>query len=249
MITLKNPQEIKTMRAGGKIVAKVLKRLRKELRHSGVRASYLNDLAEEIILENKAEPSFKNYEGFPAALCVSINSEVVHGIPDCNKVIGKGDLVGLDVGVKYKGLYTDAAITVGVGKLSAKSNDLILTCKQALFKGIAQACPGEHVGDISSAIQKHVESKGYSVVRELVGHGVGYKVHEEPRIPNYGMKGEGPLLKVGMTLCLEPMINLGESPVILQSDGQTFKTVDESLSAHFEHTIAITKQKPLILTA
>lgn len=248
MITIKNPREIKLMREGGRIAAEVLRCLRAEILEGGVNAAYLDKLAEEIIAKHKATPSFRNYQGFPAAICVSINAEVVHGLPD-HKIIREGDVVGLDVGVKYKNLYTDAAISVGVGKLTGKKADLIETCAQALYLGIKMARPGKRIGDLSWAIQHYVEKRGYSVVRELVGHGVGYAVHEEPRIPNFGQKGQGPILEPGMTLCLEPMINMGGPYVVLQEDGHTFQTADLSLSAHFEHTVAITRHKPLILTA
>ncbi len=235
------------MRAGGRIIAEVLQRLRREISSGGVNAAYLDKLAVETIEAHKATPSFRNYQGFPAAICVSINAEVVHGLPD-HKIIQTGDVVGLDVGVKYQNLFTDAAITVGVGKLTREKADLIRTCAQALRLGIKMARPGQRVGDLSWAIQSYVEKRGYSVVRELVGHGVGYAVHEEPRVPNFGRPGQGPVLEPGMTLCLEPMINMGGPYVILQEDGHTFKTADSSLSAHFEHTIAITKNRPLVLT-
>lgn len=247
MITLKTPQEIKKMREGGKILVQILQKVARKAR-PGAKASDLNVLAEKLILEKRAKASFKNYQGFPAALCVSVNSEVVHGVPG-KKVICKGDVVGLDLGVKYKNLYTDAAITVIAGRASPKVRNFVQTCKEALDIGILKVKPGNHIGDISSAIQNFVERKGYAVVKDLVGHGIGYKVHEEPRIPNYGQKGEGVVLKEGMTFCIEPMINLGDSPVRLAEDGYTFRTQDQSLSAHFEHTVAVTKKGYAILTA
>lgn len=234
------------MREGGRILARILRKIKKEVR-VGVKASSLNHLAERLIKKNKAQSSFKNYQGFPASLCVSINLEVVHGLPT-DKMIQEGDVVGLDLGIKYKNLYTDIAVTVIAGRASKKVKDFVEVCRGALDVGIGQIKPGNHIGDISWAIQCFVESKGYSVVRELVGHGVGYKVHEEPRIPNYGCKGEGPLLKPGMVLCIEPMINLGKSKVELSGDGHTFKTSDQSLSAHFEHTVAVVGKGYLILT-
>jgi len=242
MITVKSSEEIKAMRQGGRILAKISKETK-----PGARASHLNRLAETLIDENKAQASFKNYQGFPAALCVSINHEVVHGVPN-GKVISEGDVVGLDLGIKYKGLYTDAALTVVAGRGSKRLKTFVRVCKQALFKGIDEVKPGSHIGDISWAIQYFVEKRGYSVVRELVGHGVGYQVHEEPRIPNYGERGKGVILKAGMTLCLEPMINMGGPKISLGPDGHTFQTADQSLAAHFEHTVVVAKKRCLILT-
>ncbi len=246
MVILKSPEEIRTMRQGGKILAQILKRVSRATK-PGARAGDLNDLAEALIRKNKTQASFKDYQGFPASLCVSINNEVVHGVPN-GKVIKAGNVVGLDLGIKHKNLYTDAALTVVAGRGSEKLKNFVLTCKQALNRGIAQVKPGNHIGDISWAIQCLVERRGYSVVRELVGHGVGHKVHEEPRIPNYGRKGEGIVLKVGMTLCLEPMINMGGAKITLAPDGHTFQTADQSLAAHFEHTVAVTKKGCLVLT-
>lgn len=246
MITIKTPQEIKIMREGGKVLAKILKRLKREIK-AGVKISYVNTLAEELIKKNNARASFKNYQRFPAALCASINSDVVHGVPKDRKIL-EGDVVGLDLGLKYKDLYTDAAITVIAGKATKEIRNFVKVCRQALDKGIREVRVGNHIGDISWAIQNFVERKGYSVVRDLVGHGVGYKVHEEPRIPNFGKKGQGPILKHGMTFCIEPMINMGQPEVELSEDGHAFRTRDKSLSAHFEHTVAVVEKGCLILT-
>lgn len=234
------------MREGGIILARILKKISRETR-AGVSAIYLNELAESEIKKEGGEPAFKNYEGFPASLCVSVNSEVVHGVPQ-GKVIRKGDVVGLDLGLKYKSLHTDAAVTVVVGEASREIQKFVQDCRQALYLGIRQVKSGHHIGDISSAVQSFVEQNGYSVVRQLVGHGIGYQVHEEPRVPNYGEKGKGLLLCTGMTFCIEPMINMGEAQVEIKEDGHTFRTADRSLSAHFEHTVAITDRGCLILT-
>ncbi|MDD5627167.1 MAG: type I methionyl aminopeptidase [Patescibacteria group bacterium] len=246
MFSLKNPEEIRIMREGGIILARILKKISRETR-AGVSAIYLNELAESEIKKEGGEPAFKNYEGFPASLCVSVNSEVVHGVPQ-GKVIRKGDVVGLDLGLKYKSLHTDAAVTVVVGEASREIQKFVQDCRQALYLGIRQVKSGHHIGDISSAVQSFVEQNGYSVVRQLVGHGIGYQVHEEPRVPNYGEKGKGLLLCTGMTFCIEPMINMGEAQVEIKEDGHTFRTADRSLSAHFEHTVAITDRGCLILT-
>lgn len=234
------------MREGGRILARILKKISRETR-AGVSAIYLNELAEAEIKKEGGEPAFKNYEGFPASLCVSVNSEVVHGVPQ-GKVIREGDVVGLDLGLKYKNLYTDAAVTVVVGEAGREIKKFVRDCHQALYLGIRQVKSGHHIGDVSSAVQSFVEQKGYSVVRQLVGHGIGYQVHEEPRVPNYGEKGRGLLLCPGMTFCIEPMINMGEAQVEVKEDGHTFETVDRSLSAHFEHTVAVTEKGYLILT-
>lgn len=246
MFSLKSPEEIRIMREGGRILARILKKISRETR-AGVSAIYLNELAEAEIKKEGGEPAFKNYEGFPASLCVSVNSEVVHGVPQ-GKVIREGDVVGLDLGLKYKNLYTDAAVTVVTGEASREVKKFVRDCRQALYLGIRQVKSGRHIGDVSSAVQSFVEQNGYSVVRQLVGHGIGYQVHEEPRVPNYGEKGEGLLLCPGMTFCIEPMINMGGAQVKVKEDGHTFETADRSLSAHFEHTVAITDRGCLILT-
>ncbi|TSC53208.1 MAG: methionyl aminopeptidase [Parcubacteria group bacterium LiPW_72] len=246
MFSLKSPEEIRIMREGGRILARILKKISRETR-AGVSAIYLNELAEAEIEKEGGEPAFKNYEGFPASLCVSVNSEVVHGVPQ-GKVIREGDVVGLDLGLKYKNLHTDAAVTVVVGEASREVKKFVRDCRQSLHLGIRQVKSGHHIGDVSSAIQSFVEQKGYSVVRQLVGHGIGYQVHEEPRVPNYGEKGKGLLLCPGMTFCIEPMINMGEAQVEVKEDGHTFETADRSLSAHFEHTVAVIEKGCLILT-
>jgi len=246
MIKLKSPKEIKIMREGGKILARILKQVGKKTK-AGTRASDLNNFAEKEIKNCGTEPAFKNYEGFPASLCVSINSEVVHGVPG-EKIIKDGDVVGLDLGIKYKGLYTDAALTVIVGRVKPEIREFVKTCELALKQGIAAVRNGKRMGDVSAAIQNFVEARGYSVVFQLVGHGCGFAVHEAPAVPNFGKKGQGILLRPGLTFCIEPMINLGEARVETQSNGHTFVTADRSLSAHFEHTVAVTEKGCLVLT-
>ncbi len=212
----------------------------------------LNEFAEQGITKAGGRPSFKNYGGkknpFPAALCTSVNSVVVHGIPSREVILKSGDIVSLDIGMEYKKLYTDTAITVGVGNISEQAKKLIDVTKKSLDLGIAQARAGNRIGDISHAIQTTVETAGFSVVRDLVGHGVGYDVHEDPPVPCYGKKGTGPLLEEGMVLAIEPMVCAGEYFLNFEKDGWTISTKDGSLAAHFEHTVAITRSGAQILT-
>ncbi|NOY35938.1 MAG: type I methionyl aminopeptidase [bacterium] len=252
MITIKTEGEIKVLREGGKILASVLGETASRAK-PGVSAAELDVLAEKLIKEAGGEPSFKDYGGdsgnpFPGSLCFSVNDEVVHGIPSEGKILKEGDIVGLDLGLKYKGLFTDMAITVPVGRVGEKEMKIIETAKKSLNAGIAAAKDGAFIGDIGFAVQKYAESRGFSVVKKLVGHGVGYSVHEEPEIPNYGKKGTGARLKAGMVLALEPMINEGGDDVVLEKDGWTWRTKDGSLSAHFEHTIAVTKKGAEVMT-
>lgn len=235
------------MTQAGKIAAKTLKILERNIR-PGVQTSYLNELAENYILSQKAKPAFKGYRGFPAGLCVSINDEVVHGLPSRKRVLAEGDIVSLDLGVEYQGFFSDVAATFPVGKISALAKKLIKVTQEALQAGIAQCRPGNYLFDISAAIQNKVESNGFSVVRQLVGHGIGRQLHEDPQVPNYGEAGKGPKLEDGITLAIEPMVNAGGYQVEVLSDGWTVVTADGSLSAHFEHTVAITKNGPWILT-
>ena len=245
MIVIKSPEEIAIMRQCGKILAAILDRLRAELR-AGIRTDKLDVIMAEESRQRGAKPSFKGYHGFPANLCVSVNDEIVHGIPG-ERVLQEGDIVSLDVGVILNGFHADAAITVGVGEISQQAKDLIAVTKTSLTAGIAQATSGAHVGDISTAIQAYVESRGFSVVREYTGHGVGRELHEEPQIPNFAF-GQGPVLRKGMTLAIEPMVNVGSYRTRLAPNQWTVLTADGSLSAHFEHTIAITGGEPEILT-
>mgnify|MGYP000250468652 CR=1 FL=1 len=234
------------MRQAGKIVGTVLEILRHQVK-PGMKTKELDIIAAREVEKLGAKPSFKGYRGFPAALCVSINDEIVHGIPG-ERVLHEGDIVSLDFGAIFNGFQGDAAVTVGVGKIAPGAKQLIETTKGSLEAGIAAARPGATLGDISAAIQNYAESRGYSVVREYTGHGIGREMHEEPQIPNFGLRGTGPVLKKGMTLALEPMVNIGDWRTRLGDDFWTVLTADGSLSAHFEHTIAITEAEPEVLT-
>jgi len=244
MVIIKSDEEIATMTKCGKILAAVLDRLRAEVR-PGIKTARLDMIMAEESKKRGVVPSFKNYHGFPANLCVSVNDEIVHGIPG-ERLLQEGDIISLDVGAKLNGFHTDAAITIGVGRISKEAEDLIAITEGSLKSGIAQAVDGAWVGDISSAIQHYVESKGFSVVREYTGHGVGRDLHEEPQIPNF-VFGKGSLLRKGMTLAIEPMVNAGDWHTTLGANQWTVLTADGSLSAHFEHTIAITDNKAEIL--
>jgi methionyl aminopeptidase len=246
MITLKSPSELERMREAGRIVAVVLTLLREKVA-PGVTTRELNALAEETILKHGAVPSFKGYRGYPAALCVSINEEVVHGIPG-SRVINEGDLVSMDVGTIYKGFQGDAATTVAVGEVSPVARRLMEATAGALEAGIAQCRVGRHVGDVSAAIQNYAESRGFSVIREYTGHGIGRQMHEDPQIPNFGERGRGMVFKSGMTFALEPMVAVGTWRTRVLDDGWTVVTLDGQISAHFEHTIAVTDGQPEILT-
>ena len=244
MVIIKSDEEIAIMRKCGKILAAILDRLRGEVRE-GIKTAELDINMAEESKERGVTPSFKNYHGFPANLCISVNDEIVHGIPG-KRILKEGDIVSVDVGAKLNGFHTDAAITVGVGRITKEAEDLIGVTEGSLKSGIAQAVSGAHVGDISSAIQHYVESRGFSVVREYTGHGVGRELHEEPQIPNFSF-GKGLLLRKGMTLAIEPMVNVGDWRTRLAANRWTVLTADGSLSAHFEHTIAITDKEAEIL--
>ncbi|MDY6835814.1 MAG: type I methionyl aminopeptidase [Chloroflexota bacterium] len=242
----KSQREIAAMKQAGKVVALVLKKVAGEVR-VGIRTRDLEAVCIKELAEYDAQPSFKGYHGFPGYLCVSVNEEVVHGIAG-DRVLKNGDIVSLDFGAIVNGLHGDAALTVGVGRISSKAEELMKVTEQALYVGIDAAREGSHLGDISSAVQSYVEEKGFSVVREYTGHGIGYKMHEEPQIPNFGREGDGPLLKRGMTFAIEPMVNIGGWQTRVLDNCWTVVTADGSLSAHFEHTIAITDGVPEILT-
>lgn len=247
-IILKTPQEIELMRHANRIVAEVLDELSRVIQ-PGMTTDDLDCIAEEGIRKRTAMPAFKGYRGFPATLCVSINSEVVHGIPSPYRIIAEGDVVSMDLGARYKGYYGDSAITVIVGTPHDPVAPILLdVTKRALSKGIQEAVPGAHLQDISAAIQQEVEGAGFSVVKKFVGHGIGRSLHEPPEVPNYGRRARGPLLREGMTIAIEPMVNAGGGDVKVLPDGWTAVTVDGSLSAHFEHTIAITDKGPEILS-
>ena len=228
------------------IVAEVLEGVKSRVA-PGLTTKEIDSYVESFILSRSAKPAFKGYRGYPASVCTSINEQVVHGIPSKRK-LKEGDIISLDVGVHYNGFFGDAAITLPVGKISDKAQKLLDSTEQALVKGIAQAVPGNRLSDISAAVQQHVESQGFSVVRSFVGHGIGHELHEEPQVPNFGNPGEGPVLKEGMTLAIEPMVNEGNWGVIILDDGWTAVTKDSSLSAHFEHTVAVTEKGCRILT-
>ncbi len=245
-IILRLPDEIEKARASNRIVAEVLSRLREKIR-PGVKTKDLDKFAEEIAEKRGAKPAFKGYRGYPHSLCISINEEVVHGMPS-KRVLQEGDIVGLDFGIYYQGFYGDSAITLPVGKVAEKALKLMQVTEQSLYAGIEQAREGNRLGDVSAAVQNMVESAGFSVVRDFVGHGIGRNLHEEPQIPNFGEKGRGIELKKGMILAIEPMVNVGEYNVKVLPDGWTVVTKDGSLSAHFEHSIAITENSPDILS-
>jgi methionyl aminopeptidase len=250
MITLKSPREIDTMAAAGKIVADTLALMERSAR-PGVSTKDLDRQAEEFIRSHPgARPSFKGLYDFPATLCTSINSEVVHGIPSAKRVLKEGDLISVDVGVQLEGLHADSAATFPVGSVPPEAQRLLQVTKDALAAGIAQAKAGNHVGDIGHAVQQVAEGAGYSVVREMVGHGIGSAFHEEPQVPNFGKPKRGARLVPGMTIAIEPMVNLGGAEIRTLSDKWTVVTVDGSLSAHFEHTVAIAEngEQPRILT-
>ncbi len=246
-ITIKSEREIDVMRQAGRIVATVLDILSRKVR-PGMKTKELDVIAAGEVEKLGAKPSFKGYRGFPANLCVSVNDEIVHGIPG-ERILRQGDIVSLDLGATFKGFQGDGAVTVGVGEIDLKARELVSTTEGALKAGIAAAHNGARLGDISAAIQSYAESRGYSVVREYAGHGIGRALHEEPHIPNYGLSGTGPVLKKGMTLALEPMVNAGDWRTRLGDDHWTVLTADGSLSAHFEHTIAITGGEAEVLTA
>lgn len=246
-IIIKSEREIEIMRQAGRIVAAVLELLEEKIK-PGMKTRELDDIADREVRRLGAVPSFKEYRGYPASLCASINDEIVHGIPG-ERALREGDIASLDFGAIYKGYQGDAAITVGIGRINPEARRLIETTRGALEAGIAAAHPRARLGDISTAIQRFAESRGYSVVREYAGHGIGREMHEEPNIPNYGLPGTGPVLRKGMTLALEPMVNIGDWRTRVADDHWTVLTADGSLSAHFEHTIAITDGEPEVLTS
>ena len=246
MIVCKSPSEIERMRAANQLVANVLAELAARVK-PGVSTADLDAAAEKLVRDAGAEPAFKGYRGYPATLCASVNEQVVHGIPSARKLV-EGDIISLDMGVKLNGFFGDSAVTVPVGRVAPDVTRLLQVTQEALEKGIRQVRIGGRISDIGHAIQRHVEAHGYSIVREFVGHGIGASLHEEPQIANYGEPGRGPRLAEGMVLAIEPMVNMGRPAVKVLADGWTAVTRDGSLSAHFEHTVAVTKDGPLILT-
>ncbi len=248
MITLKSPKEIDTMSRAGRIVGDTLELVRRAVR-PGISTEELDAKAEAFIRSHPgATPSFKGLYGFPKTLCVSINEEIVHGIPSSRRVLREGSIVSVDVGVCVGGFHADAATTIPVGEIAPEAARLLDATQQALAAGIAEARVGNHVGDIGHAVQAVAEAAGFGVVRELVGHGVGQRMHEDPQVPNHGQPHRGPRLQAGMTLAIEPMITMGDYSTRLLEDKWTVVTADGSLAAHFEHTVAITKEGPRILT-
>jgi len=245
-IIVKTPQQIEEMAAAGAIQARCLQMLEAKCR-PGVTTEELDRAAERFIASQGATASFKGYRGFPGSICASPNSMVVHGIPGAHE-LGRGDVISLDVGVTYEGWVADAAMTVPVGEVSAEARKLLDTTKAALHAGTDQARPGNHLGDVSSAIQRTVEAEGLAIIRSLVGHGIGRDMHEDPQIPNYGEPGRGPLLEAGMVLAIEPMVNVGSHQVRIGDDNWAVYSQDSSLAAHFEFTVAVTEDGPRILT-
>jgi methionyl aminopeptidase len=246
MIILKSLPEIEKMRKSNAIVAAILEELRKKIR-PGVKTIELDRLSEDLALKKGARPAFKGYRGYPYSLCTSVNSEVVHGMPS-ERELKEGDIVSLDFGILNDGYYGDAAVTVPVGEITSGARKLLKITEEALYRGIAEVKAGNRIGDISAAIQGHVEAAGYSVVRDLVGHGIGKSLHEDPQVPNYGSGGRGIELKPGMVFAIEPMVNEGTYRVEILRDGWTVVTADGKLSAHFEHSVAITENGPVILS-
>lgn len=249
MILLKSDKEIEKIKIAGKIGAVVLKKLA-EFIEPGRTTMDLENVAVEILLENKAKPAFKGYKGFPGNICTSINEEVIHGIPG-NRILKEGDIISIDIGIMVvngEEYFADTAATFAVGKINSEVKKLLETTEKALYLSIEECKPGNRIGDISSRIQSYVESNGFSVVRDFVGHGIGKRIHEEPQIPNFGKQGYGPRIKNGMVFCIEPMVNIGTSDVEVLEDKWTVVTADRKRSAHFEHTVAITENGPEILT-
>ena len=253
MIFLKSFHEIEIMRSANRIVSEILAELREKV-VAGISTADIDQLANALMRKKGARSAFKGYQirngmvPFPATICVSLNNEIVHGIPSPQKIIREGDVVSLDFGVIYQDFYGDAALTFAVGEVKPDIKRLLTTTAAALEEGIAQACVGNRLGDISAAIQEKVESEGFSVVREFVGHGVGRRLHEDPPVPNYGVRDRGMRLREGLVLAIEPMVNVGKADVVMKSDGWTAVTKDGSLSAHFEHSIAITEKGPIVLS-
>jgi len=248
VIVCRSAEELKRMREAGRLVGEVLTELAARVA-PGVTTADLDDLAEARIRKAGAIPAFKGYHGYPATICASINDEVIHGIPSGRRLLNEGDVISIDVGASLDGYFGDSAITLAVGKVSEEAATLLRVTDESLYKAIDAVKPGGRISDIGHAVQKHVEAYGFSVVREFVGHGIGQKMHEEPQVPNYGEPGRGPRLTEGMVLAIEPMVNAGKPAVKVLADGWTAVTRDGGLSAHFEHTVAVTADGPWILTA
>jgi methionyl aminopeptidase len=248
MIVCRSAAELEKMRAAGRLVGEVLTALGKAVA-PGVTTAELDAIAEKLIRDAGATPAFKGYHGYPATICSSVNDEVIHGIPSRTRALEEGDVISIDVGAQLDGYFGDSAITLPVGQVSEAAATLLRVTEESLYKAIETVKPGARVSDIGHAVQAHVERAGFSVVREFVGHGIGQQMHEEPQVPNYGEAGRGPRLSEGMVLAIEPMVNAGKPAVKVLSDGWTAVTRDHSLSAHFEHTVAVTADGAWILTA
>lgn len=246
MSEIKTVEEIEILRENAFLVSRTLAEIAKHI-NPGVSTLELDRVAEQFIRDHGAEPGFLGYNGFPNSLCISVNSAVVHGIPS-SYILKEGDIVSIDCGTKMNGFYGDSAYTFAVGRISPEAEMLLKVTKESLYKGIAQATEGNRMGDVSNAIQSYVEKFGYSVVREMVGHSIGRNMHERPDVPNYGRRGQGPKLRSGMVICIEPMINMGKKRIYQENDGWTIKTVDGSLSAHYELTVVIGKDKADVLS-
>lgn len=246
MITIKSQKEIEIMREAGKRLSFVMKQVKAEAK-VGVATKELNNYAEELIAEKDSKPAFKGYKGFPAALCVSLNQEIVHGVPSDRK-LEEGDVLSLDLGLVYNGFFSDMAVTLAIGGVSSESRRLIRITKKSLKRAIARMKPGKHLGDVSHAVQNYIEDQGFYVIRQLCGHGIGKKLHEDPDILNVGQRHKGPELKKGMVFAIEPMAAMGTTGIKISKNGFAFETADGGLSAHFEHTIAITEKGPWVLT-
>lgn len=246
MIPIKSEKDLEILRMSGKILVRALKKIQEFIR-PGISTAEIDRLTEKLVVAENALPAFKGYRGFPASICTSINEEIVHGIPGIRK-LKEGDIISLDLGINYQGYFSDAAVTLGLGKVRPQVKKLIEVTKNALSEGIKKARAENHLFDISYSIQNYVEKNGFSVVRQFVGHGIGFNLHEEPEIPNFGRPHQGPVLKSGMVLAIEPMVNMGTWESIILANGWTAVTKDGLPSAHFEHTVAITEQGPEILT-
>ncbi len=246
MISIKTPEEIQIMVEGGRILAKITKELERLVK-PGITTKELDRVAETLVFNYGGKPSFKGHQGFPATLCTSVNEEIVHTVPS-NRVLKEGDILSIDIGIFYRGFNNDMAVTVPVGKISPEVQRLIRVTKKALKRGIKKVRSGNTFGDIGNTVQRYVEDQGFNVVRDLCGHGIGKNIHEDPQIFNYGKRGVGPEIKEGMVFCIEPMVTVGDWRLKKTNDGYGYKTADGSLSAHFEHTIAVTEGRILVLT-
>ncbi|MCM8792228.1 MAG: type I methionyl aminopeptidase [Candidatus Omnitrophica bacterium] len=247
MIFIKNKEEIMIMRRAGRMLAEIVQFLKSKIKPN-ISTYQIDEYACQLMKDYGVIPAFKGYRGFPAHICTSVNAEVVHGIPNKELILKEGDLISIDIGIEYKGFYVDSAFTLSVGKIDRNKQRLIETTKEALYEGIKKAKAGNLLSDISFAIQSYVESRGFSVVRDFTGHGIGKAIHEEPPVPNFGRPHRGPLLKEGMVLAIEPMVNMGGWEVEIMDNGWTAITKDRLPSAHFEHTVAITDKEAEILT-